>query len=232
MPEIFVKHLEAQIPRLRRYARALARDDGRAEDLVQHALLQAWIKRPEERPGAGIMPWLIKVARDKHYDELHRAARHVEWSDAAGAATRTCVFDRIELREVAQAFARLPDKSREALSLRAVERLSYREIGAMLGLGEDAVSSRLAGARQQLRRLAGEEGRHQTKRKVAPEERQRMIERLEAVRNASEVAREFRRNPNTVWRIARQAGIELTAGYAIRGHRVGRTDLRRAPEPT
>jgi hypothetical protein len=39
-------------------------------------------------------------------------------------------------------------------------------------------------------------------------------------------------NPNVTWRIARQAGIELTAGYAIRGHRVGRTDLRQAPEPT
>jgi hypothetical protein len=33
------------------------------------------------------------------------------------------------------------------------------------------------------------------------------------------VAREFGRNPNIPWRIARQAGIELTAGYAKRGYR-------------
>ena len=124
----------------------------------------------------------------------------------------------------------LPEQSREMLRLVAVERMSYREISAVLGIDEKVVSSRIDRARQQLRNALGERDRRETKKKkVTAEERGRIIERLSALRNASAVAREFRRNPNVTQRIARQAGIELTAGYAIRGYRGSGAERRLAP---
>jgi RNA polymerase sigma-70 factor, ECF subfamily len=41
----FARLLEAQLPRLRRYARALTRDPSRADDLVQDTLVRALDKQ-------------------------------------------------------------------------------------------------------------------------------------------------------------------------------------------
>ena len=125
----------------------------------------------------------------------------------------------MELRDVRCALAKLSAEGQEALHLRAIAGLSYRDMARVLGISEETVSSRLDRARQQLRALLDEHDRRETKKKVSADERRRILERLEIVRDASAVAREFRRNPNIPWRIARQARIELTAGYAKRGYR-------------
>jgi predicted RNA polymerase sigma factor len=146
-----------------------------------------------------------------------------KWAAATAALAETAaaedIFGRLELQDIRHALSKLSAEGREALHLRAIAGLSYSEMARVLGISEDAVSSRLDRARQQLRAMVGERDRRETKKKVSAEERQQMLERLEVVRDASAVAREFGRNPNTAWRIARQAEIELTAGYARRGYR-------------
>ena len=235
MSDAFAKQLEEQIPRLRRYAHALARNTERANDLVQDTLLRAWSRRDRLPAGEHFLFVLFKICHDKWADQIHRAVRERQWAENTAAITGRShdqdIFGRLELRDVALAFARLPDKSREVLHLVAVERMSYREISSVLGIDEKVVSSRIGRARQQLRHALGERDRRATKKKVTAEERGHIIERLSALRDASMVAREFRRNPSVTWRIARQAGIELTAGYAIRGYRGRGADRRlvRAP---
>jgi len=233
MSDAFAKQLEEQIPRLRRYAHALARDTDRANDLVQDTLLRAWSRRDRLPTGEHFIFVLFKICHDKWVDQIRRAVLERQWAENTAAVTERNhgqdIFGRLELREVEPAFARLPEQSREVLHLAAVERMSYREISSVLGIDERVVSARLGRARQQLRHALGECDRRETKKKVTAEERGRIIERLWALRNASAVAREFRRNPNVTWRIARQAGIELTAGYAIRGYRGSGADRRLAP---
>jgi RNA polymerase sigma-70 factor, ECF subfamily len=223
MSDEFAKHLEEQIPRLRRYAHALARNTERANDLVQDTLLRAWSRRDRLPTGEHFIFVLFKICHDTWADQIHRAVLERQWAENTAAVTERNhgqdIFGRLELRDVALAFAKLPEQSREVLHLAAVERMRYREISTILGIDETVVSSRLHRARQQLRNALGERDRRETKKKVTAEERGRIIERLSALRDASAVAREFRRNPNVTWRIARQAGIELTAGYAIRGYR-------------
>ena len=51
----------------------------------------------------------------------------------------------------------LPEKYRTALYLFYYEELSVREIGALLGVGESTVTTRLARARQRLREQLGED---------------------------------------------------------------------------
>ena len=219
----FAQSLADATPRLRRYARMLARDAEHAADLVQDTLLRAWSRRDRLEPGPGFVALLCKILHDRWADDLHRAGLHRNWSEATAAVTETAaaedIFGRLELRDVRRALAKLPAEGSEALHLRAIAGLSYRDMARVLGISEEAVSSRLDRARQQLRALLDEHGRRETKKKVSAEERQHMLERLEIVRDASAVAREFGRNPNIPWRIARQAGIELTAGYAKRGYR-------------
>jgi RNA polymerase sigma-70 factor (ECF subfamily) len=219
----FAQYLTDAAPRLRRYARMLARDAEHAADLVQDALLRAWSRRDRLEPGPGFAALLCKILHDRWADDLHRAGLERKWSAATAALCETAatedIFGRLELRDIQRALAKLPAEGSEALHLRAIAGLSYRDMARVLGISEEAVGSRLDRARQQLRALLDEHDRRETKKKVSADERRRMLERLEVVRDASAVAREFGRNPNTTWRIARQAGIELTAGYAKRGYR-------------
>jgi RNA polymerase sigma-70 factor (ECF subfamily) len=219
----FAQYLADATPRLRRYARTLARDAEHAADLVQDALLRAWSRRDRIGIGPGFVALLYKILHDRWADDLHRAALHRNWSEATAALSETAaaedIFGRLELRDVRRALSKLSAQGREALHLRAIVGLSYSEMARVLGISEETVSSRLDRARQQLRATLDEHDRREAKKKVSADERRRILERLEVVRDASAVAREFGRNPNTTWRIARQAGIELTAGYAKRGYR-------------
>jgi RNA polymerase sigma-70 factor (ECF subfamily) len=219
----FAQHLAEATPRLSRYARTLTRDAEHAADLVQDTLLRAWSRRDRLEPGPTFAALLCKILHDRWADDLHRAGLQRKWAAAAAALCETAadadIFGQLELRDVRRALAKLSAQGREALHLRAIAGLSYSEMARILGISEDAVSSRLGQARQQLRALSDEHDRHETKKKVSADERRRMLARLEVVRDASAVAREFGRNPNVTWRLARQAGIELTAGYAKRGYR-------------
>jgi len=53
----FARLLEAEIPRLRRYARALTRDVVRADDLVQSCLTRAVTKQHLWQPGTDLRAW-------------------------------------------------------------------------------------------------------------------------------------------------------------------------------
>ena len=53
----FIQHL----PRLRRYARALTGDRGRADDLVQDTLERALVKFHLWQPGSDLRAWLFTI---------------------------------------------------------------------------------------------------------------------------------------------------------------------------
>src|SRR6188474_3424798 len=62
------------IPRLRRYARALAGDRIAADDLVQDTLERAWAKLHLYRRGTDLRAWLFTVMHNVYVNQL-RAAR-------------------------------------------------------------------------------------------------------------------------------------------------------------
>ena len=67
--------LEAQIPRLRRYARALTRDQHRADDLVQDTLLRALTKQDRWEPGTNLRAWLFTLMHNQHVNDVRRQNR-------------------------------------------------------------------------------------------------------------------------------------------------------------
>ena len=58
--------IEHEIPRLRRYARALTRNPDRADDLVQETLLRAIRKSHLGQPGTDIRAWLFTIMQNPH----------------------------------------------------------------------------------------------------------------------------------------------------------------------
>ncbi len=65
----------AEIPRLRRYARALTGDAAAADDLVQDCLERAWSRFRLWRRGSNLRAWLFTIMHNVHANALRKAQR-------------------------------------------------------------------------------------------------------------------------------------------------------------
>ena len=59
------RKIEEEIPRLRRYARALTRDVNAADDLVQDCLARALSKVHLWQPGTDLRAWLFTILHNQ-----------------------------------------------------------------------------------------------------------------------------------------------------------------------
>jgi len=150
--------LLAEIPRLRRYARALTGDTARADDLVQDTLERALVKGRLWRPG-NARAWLLTMMHNLFVNQI-RAADAVDYrapEDLPEVEVRPQQQDGIELRELEHALQRLSPEQREVLLLVGLEDLSYDEAARVIGAPIGTVMSRLSRARDRLRQvLAGQ----------------------------------------------------------------------------
>jgi len=147
----------AELPRLRRYARAMLGDRAAADDLVQDTLERAWSRFAQWRPGSDLRAWLFGIMHNLRVDQLRRGALStlsLDDGDGIGAddvPTRATQADRLEVMDIEAALRQLPDEQREVLLLVALEEMSYAEVAAALGIPAGTVMSRLARGRERLR---------------------------------------------------------------------------------
>src|SRR5438309_11674603 len=74
-PQALREALVALLPRLRRFARALARDVHDADDLVQIAVERALTRSGQLRPDAPLSSWMFGIVRNAWLDELRARGR-------------------------------------------------------------------------------------------------------------------------------------------------------------
>ena len=144
----------ACIPSLRRYARGLAHDPERADDLVQDTLERAWGRFSMWQRRGAVRAWMFGIMHNLHIDRLRRQRRTPEdpaGDDFADTTAGAAAADRLELRDLERALQRLPAEHREVLLLVGVEELSYKEIATVIGAPIGTVMSRLSRARERLR---------------------------------------------------------------------------------
>lgn len=151
----------SQLPALRRYALALTRDPVEAEDLVQDALLRGHERRRSRHPGDSLRAWLMSILRNRFLDRLrHHRARQRREGEAAAMAPQAIDAPQdaaVRLAQLRDAFMDLPPEQREALTLVAIEGLSYAEAAEVAGVAAGTIMSRVARARARLRSF--EDGR-------------------------------------------------------------------------
>ncbi|MGE0699145.1 MAG: sigma-70 family RNA polymerase sigma factor [Hyphomicrobiaceae bacterium] len=145
-------------------ARRVLRDEAEAEDVAQEALLRLWRNAAslELGPG-GFRPWLRRVVTNLCIDRV-RAGRHLtvvdEVPEQAEPAPQLDDLAQRDLgRRVDAALKALPERQRQALTLFHFEGLSQSEVGATLGISDEAVESLLARARRALKAALKDEWR-------------------------------------------------------------------------
>lgn len=134
-----------------------------AQDCMQEAMLKAWRAIRDFRGDSALETWLYRIAATTCLDALRRKrvrdAESVEglresgWEPAEpGAGPEETALKRDSRSRLRAALTALPEKLRDPLVLYALEGRSYEEIAAMLRLPAGTVKSRIARAREQLKK--------------------------------------------------------------------------------
>jgi len=159
----FHRRLEEEIPRLRRYARALTRNATRADDLVQDTLTRAVQKAHLWQPGTDLRAWLFTIMHNQNVNQIRHAIR-----DSATVNLETCSQSLVattdptasrQLRELERALGQLPEDQRQVILLVGLEGMSYEQAAAILQVPVGTIRSRLSRGRDALRKLMGMEDR-------------------------------------------------------------------------
>src|SRR5260370_38022541 len=104
------RNIEAEIPRLRRYARALARDVAAADDLVQDCLTRALGKIHLWQDGTDLRAWLFTILHNQYANQVRRSVREaaaVGLSETEPILTRAPhQGKRLQLRDLERAITK------------------------------------------------------------------------------------------------------------------------------
>lgn len=153
--EAALPHLDAAY----NLARWLTSNEHDAQDVVQEAYLRAF-EFFEGFYGADGRGWLLTIVRNTCFTWLRRnrpAELATEFDEEihsepeASANPEGILLEKVGREQLQAALEELPVEFREALVLRELEGLSYKEIADVSGVPVGTVMSRLARARDRLR---------------------------------------------------------------------------------
>ena len=140
--------------------RALTGGRADAEDLAQEVFVRAWKSLRTFRGDSTFRTWLhrvaINVARTHHANrgKIMRLFRPVSPHDREPADAAEPIDSRLARRDIVErALATLPRDLREAVALRDLQGLDYKDIAAALQVPIGTIESRIFRARQRLRPL-------------------------------------------------------------------------------
>jgi len=142
-----------------------------SEDLTQEVFLRVYRTLASYRSTQGAFPtWLTSVTRNLLIDHYRRTRRdrvtdsiedvlpQVEEKESAGRRPDQAALLGELSQQVQQALGKLSPELREAVILRDLQGLDYREIQGVLAVPEGTVKSRINRGRIELARLLGEMG--------------------------------------------------------------------------
>ena len=146
----FQQGVEAAVPALRRYARALTRDAELADDLVQDTLVRA-LRSEHLFHGGDIRSWLYTILTNLNRNRLRSLARRPTITALDDNDAPDMAGPEAGGRDIERALATLVEVPRAALLRVVLEGLTYREVAEVQGVPIGTVMSRLARARAQIK---------------------------------------------------------------------------------
>lgn len=152
MTASFHDQVIAILPKLRVQALALTRNRSVAEDLVQDTVCNALAAQDSFVMGTNFAAWMHRILRNRFISDLRkkREVGNIDDTPQSLLSVSGRHEDRLALKELDAALARLPDDQREALVLGVLEGMSYQELADVAGCAVGTAKSRVFRARRQL----------------------------------------------------------------------------------
>lgn len=149
---LFTDKLEALLPDMRAFARALCRDAVLADDLVQDACLKAWTARESFDEKRGVLKsWIFRILRNEFYQRTRRDWRNVQIEPPeieACLITPCSLESRNDLSRALGAINALKPEQRDAFILVVAAGFTYKEAGEVCNCSEGTIKSRVSRARE------------------------------------------------------------------------------------
>ncbi len=158
----FADDLVALLPKMRRFARGLARDAADGDDLCQATIERALKSAAQWQEGTRLDAWVYRIMRNIWIDENRARARRGPVLPPDNAAFDIAdagaegIEAHVELGNVSRALDKLPEDQREAVLLVLVEGFAYKEAAEIIGCPQGTLTSRLVRGREALMRHLGE----------------------------------------------------------------------------
>lgn len=151
------------LPRLRRFALGLTRNEAAADDLVQSACEKAITRIDQWEPGTRLDSWMFRIIQTTNIDQIRSQKRRNGYLECVQGQIEN-TFDgvraaeaRLTLDSVRRAIYTLPDDQRAVVMLVSVEGLSYKEASEALEIPMGTLTSRLVRARTALAQILQEQ---------------------------------------------------------------------------
>jgi RNA polymerase sigma-70 factor (ECF subfamily) len=164
--EVLRQEMVNLLPRLRGFARSLAKEPDQADDLVQAACERALDRLYQVVEGARLDSWLYRIIYTQWIDKLRRGKFRSAKLVVLGADNETVSADSetgnrmADILDTQKALDILPAEHRAAITLVCVEGYSYVEAASVLDVPVGTVASRVARARIMLDRFLAHGRRH------------------------------------------------------------------------
>ena len=143
---------------MRAFAHSLCLNRAVADDLVQDALVKAWVNFARYEAGTNLRAWLFTILRNTYYSHLRKARHEAEDIDgvqAASLVTRPDHDGRLAAADVMDAVSRLSDEQQEALFLVGSSGFTYEEAAFLCGVSLGTLKSRISRGRRSLCEIMG-----------------------------------------------------------------------------
>jgi RNA polymerase sigma-70 factor, ECF subfamily len=157
----FERLILPHLPAARKLASWLLHNEQDVDDAVQEASLRA-LQFFDTFDGRDARKWLLAIVRNTCFNILHKAriaARNIPFDDSAHwAATpahdpQSALLKKEQAEKARRSIAALTSEFKQALELRELKGMSYRQIAEATGVPVGTVMSRLARGRLRLRKV-------------------------------------------------------------------------------
>jgi RNA polymerase sigma-70 factor (ECF subfamily) len=153
MRALYMAHADA----VRRFVRMRVRDEAEVADIVHDTMLSVWRGAGGFDGRAGVLSWMLSVARNKTVDHIRKQARvtlaapdeEIADGDPNPEAALGAAQDAARLRACVE---KLPERQRAVIHLAYFEEMTCAAIAGIEAVPEGTVKSRLYHAKQHLLR--------------------------------------------------------------------------------
>ncbi len=134
-------------------AKTLLRSDADCADAIQEAIVKAFASFQTLRRDAYAKTWLVRIVINECYAIMRRERKLVHLEDYTMAEEAA---ERADYSDLYEALSHLAEETRLTVTLYYMEGYSVKEIAALMNTSESAVKSRLARARDKMKKELAE----------------------------------------------------------------------------